>query len=485
MAKIKNHQKKVQLTIGVLVILGLFIGTQFFMGDPVMDATLPETEAEDKEKEEMDIPVQWKEVETKEEIYEHFESFIPGLKTAAERGLFQDINQTVTIQEHGGEVYLDKIWFSSQGIFLIYSLGLEDIANLPSNHHNVGMNGISIETMDGELFPHSPTMHSTIPEKAVYEGDVYLLASGSPILDEEGRPVEKMNETVSAYFNVTLPDGSYRTEETTLGLEYDLKDNLLASFPIEQTLELEDGDIYMKEVNLDVMSTELQIQVEEEQNHPVQVEGQLKTEDQAHPFHIYFDQPRAEQQNKEPAIYSAYTSPFSDIPNDIELSFLKSSTISDQSYSFELDVSDYEEWRNDEDTSYQLTKIERADEKVITEIFDTKVLIDRLEYNHKGAELTIRYDHSAEEDSGSYLSLEAPSFLHKGSEPWLDTNITIENENDESPLSQANIHRMEQNSFTLILPSSFFEESEQLNITVEDLLHTREISEKLTVNTAE
>ncbi|SEA86544.1 hypothetical protein SAMN05421743_109161 [Thalassobacillus cyri] len=481
----ENNRSKVQIVMAGAIILGLFIGTQFFMGDPVMDASIPDTEAEDKKEQEIDLPAQWIKVDSKEKVYEHYEKYIPGIKTANERGLFQEIDQTLSITDHDGEVHLDKIWFSNQATFLFYSLDLEGLKQLSSNYQDIGLNRMTIESLDGELFRHPPSLHSAFSTEAVvHDGKVFLLATASPFMDDQGQPIEKMNETVSIDFNLKLPDSTYKTRETTLQLEYDLKDNQIASIPVNQTLSLGDTALQVKNINLDVMSTQIEFSLAKDQAKPAQLEGKLKTGDREESFHAYFDPMRQNDQPQQTEFF-AHTRPYTEVPKEMTLAIVQSSSVSDQSFTLEVDVSDYnDDWIKDEDTPYRYTKIDKENAVKVAEVFHTEVLLDQVEYIKKdGAQFTIRYQPLNEENPSEYLSVESPSFASEN--PWMDTNIEVENEEKEDPLySGGNIMRREEDSYTFMIPDSYLLRSEQLTIKVSDLLHTKEVNKSITIDTS-
>ncbi|WP_028785127.1 hypothetical protein [Thalassobacillus devorans] len=484
MTEKKNNRSKVQVMIAGVIILGFFIGTQFFMGDPVMDSSIPNTKAEDDKEPVADLPAQWTKVDSKAEVYEHYEKYIPGIKIANERGLFQEINQTLPINDHESEVHLDKVWFSNQAIFLFYSLDLEGLKQLSSNYQEIGLNRMTIESLDGELFKHPPSLHTAFSAEAVvYDGEVYLLATARPFMDEQGQPIGKMSETVSVDFNVELPDSTYKTGVTTLHIEYDLKDNQIASIPVNKTLNLEGAPLQVKNINLDVMSTQIAFSLAKDQAKPAHLEGTLKTGDREETFRAYFDPMRHQDQSKQTE-YIAHTSPYTEVPKEMILSIVQSSSVSDQSFTLEVDVSDYnDDWINNEDTPYRYTKIDKENAVKIAEVFQTKVLLDKVEYTKRdGAKFTIRYQPRNKGNTKEYLSVESPSFASEN--PWMDTNIEVKNEKKRDPLySGGNIMRREKNSYTFTVPESYLLRSEKLFITVSDLLHTKEVNETITINT--
>ncbi|MFG6115890.1 hypothetical protein ACGTN9_11915 [Halobacillus sp. MO56] len=483
MTEKENNRSKVQIVMAGAIILGLFIGTQFFMGDPVMDSSIPDTEAEDKKEPEIDLPAQWEEVDSKDEVYEHYEKYIPGIKTANDRGLFQEIDQTLSITDHDGEVHLDKIWFSNQATFLFYSLDLKGLEQLSSNYHDIGLNRMTVESLDGELFRHPPSLHSAFSAEAVvHDRKVFLMATASPFRDDQGQPIEKMSETVSVDFNLKLPDSAYKTGETTLQLEYDLKDNLIASIPVNKTLNLDGTALQVKNINLDVMATKIEFSLAKNQDNPAQLEGKLKTGNREESFRAYFDPLRQNDQSQQTE-FIAHTSPYTEVPEEMTLSIVQSSTVSDQSFTLEADVSDYnDDWIKDEDTPYRSTKLDKEDAVKVAEVFQTEVLLDQVEYIKKdGAQFTIRYQPLNEENTSEYLSVESPSFASEN--PWMDTNIEVENEKKEDPLySGGNIMMREKDSYTFTIPDSYLLRSEKLFITVSDLLRTKEVNETITID---
>ncbi|GEL77570.1 hypothetical protein [Tenuibacillus multivorans] len=216
---LKNKAYGKQLMAGVIILAVFIVGVQI--------ATLPQEtesteEAEESHEEEFEDSTpeprhNWPEVNSQEELDQHFYDVVPGLEKAEQYGLVDQTKQIIEFQKTDRTMAINKTWYTSEGIYFIYSTKLneEDLKGDGSFFLSV----YHSEFGDSLMLP-----FNSVPGTVQLDDRIFRVTKIQPVENEDGQPLEEVNGEFAFDFELNFMGRHYVSEDQEIALSYSFED---------------------------------------------------------------------------------------------------------------------------------------------------------------------------------------------------------------------------------------------------------------------
>lgn len=422
-----------QLVIVAIIFISFVVFMQL-MTEPKTEQTIPHEPEEDKE--EIDEgPVynptfSWPEVQTKEELNRQFHDTVPGLERAEDLGFVKEINETINIKNTNLDLIVEKAWYTSEGVYVFYSINYKE-----------DMNDIFFEfyKKDGSIL--SISHYGT---RVIFEDRLHEVIKLKPVRDEDRKIIENYEG-----------DYSFNLEMRRNGIVRRIKDQ---SIPLSFSKEKEDEYAFNVSINKTIANDWLTLTIDDFESRLYGNTLSLSYESNDSLYRVEGPQTNVYQLQSlnvkpdENNQFEIKLGAFDEVPETLIIPFDEAQLMSDQAFLFNINTSDINPGES------------KRVEKLIDEIFQTEVYLEKINYIDDGIEVTIRLNQLSDD---IYLMNHGPRIRN----PESFNHLVVSNERDEvyhfsNFSSFGSNHR-----FGFTIPSEFVEESEGILVEIENLLY--------------
>lgn len=400
MKKGTNKSKWILIATSLIILV---VGAYFFT-DSGEDKLVLSTDSKPMRKAKPvdleDFPLQWKEVETYEEVNQFYEERVQGLKLARKEGLTTYPQESFPIPDKDGRMQVNEVWHSGHMIHILYSI---DLSALTEEDHDEQGNPYlsrppaleaihikkSTETNEQSFESHSRELnpHETI----VFENRVYSLIQVPPITEEWGynytrEDIRNYNEEFLTSFRLRIDLETIETEGIPIRYKHDLEGHVLDTFTTDEVYE--DGNVTIEplEVNIGVASSHVKMRVDAEDKeigHSIQ--AVIKSEEGArHPISLFLSP------TQEGNVYESWFHPASELPGDVSMELESIHLKDDTPYSFDIDMTQFEDNR----------RVSKTFDRKVGEAYDTDIILKRVNiHNRQQMDIELQYEPHHEQQS--------------------------------------------------------------------------------------
>ncbi|MFC7062847.1 hypothetical protein [Halobacillus seohaensis] len=438
--------KKVKWMVIAVILIGFTLAVQWSMGEED-NATKKLEVFQNPTAEEVGLPDNIKQAETREDVDKFFESRSRGYTKAKEMELIINPNQSFEIPEHEGELTIDEVWYSQHQVFMYYSVDLhvfEGKDNL-STRSLFNISNINLTASEGDLptQSHSGFNSGQSSEHLItYDGKLYGLTMMPP-LGQQNQDTE-INETALTSFQIEMAGETQKTEEQPIKYTYESGQEILQSAELQSTYKKDGLSIEPKQIELGITNNRITFEITHDEYEVANLHGTISEGDSSRDIAFII------QNRENPALYESSFFPFFENPESLQLDIDRVTMLTEEGYSFEVDVSDYEEVIDDD---WSRERVE-VDEKV-AELYNTDVYLEEKVYDPSGnSEMRLSFEpHS---DNTIHLSSEP---IHIPNQDYR-RNLKVFSDGEEAPHPPSMVFD-EENSIISLSPR-LIEDSESL-----------------------
>ncbi|MCA0985039.1 hypothetical protein LCL89_13425 [Halobacillus yeomjeoni] len=466
-------KKKWQWGSIALILLLLAAGTYISTSERNGKLTFSEdykpmrkAKAVDKE----ELPASWREVSSKEDVESFYKKAVPGYSLAREQEVMTSPNVSARIQNRDGRVQINNVWHTGKRIYLFYSI---DLSALIEENENSRMQPIPMleslvwnETNNNDR----KSMHGRIvhqPKGMLFNNRLYTVARVVPAhkpLDEvsqdQWEPFEPFNQTIPTTMNLNIGGKVYSSDSVAVQYQYQPVDHKLKEYEFTGTYETDKIRLKPLSLSLGLDKTTLMVKVEGDSKKSIQaIEGDLLGADGERLPVVPYLKPVPERKNVyEMTIHDS----FSKVPDEVELRVARIQFRGDTSYTFNLDLSDY-------DLEERYIHVN----KTVVEVEGTNVKLNKISNdpsNRFGVHLT--YEPENHDQDIILSGFPSPS-EQKNGYPAETIHITSDNgKSDSSPPSVS-----WGNHTKLDVKPKLIEDAENIQIKVTDVSYSRKVGQ--------
>ncbi|WP_394220027.1 hypothetical protein [Halobacillus trueperi] len=358
MKKGTNRSKWILIIISLMMFA---IGAYFFT-DSSEDKLALSTDSKPMRKAKAvdleEFPLQWREVDTFEQVNEFYEERIHNLSLAREKGLTVLPQESTSVPDKDGRMQINEVWHSGTTIHVLYSIDLSALTKKESDEEDTkylaqppSVESINIESMNGNdkqsFQHHSQPLHPR--DTVVFDNRVYSLIQLPPITEEWGynfhpNDIKDYDEEFLTSFSLRIDHRTIETEGMPVRYVHDQDGHVLQSYTTD---EVYSGDVVTVEptsVNIGVASSYVKMKIESGEKQIGQnMHAVIKTEEGSdHPVALYLNE------TDETNVYEAWFQPPSDQLSEVVSLKLDSLHIQDDtSYSFTVDMTPFKDHSNE------------------------------------------------------------------------------------------------------------------------------------------
>ncbi|RWZ52340.1 hypothetical protein EQV77_15540 [Halobacillus fulvus] len=374
-------QKKVKWITLVIALVVFTFGTYLFSSSPEEKLTFepdsaPERKAKPVDME--DLPVQWEEAESLDEISRFYERRIPSLQLAREKNLTTSPQKSTTVPNLDGRMQINEIFHSGETIYYLYSLDLSLLVPKESQSGSYTPPQVSqvflqqAGQVENQTLPASGTLGFS--DAKIFENRLYgFLESDSISQTPERSLSEEIPTSLQLYVNGTM----YRSTPVPVAYRYDQASQILQTLTFDDSYKRGGLTITPLEVEFSVDTNHILLYVEDENRAFDQiVDARMQTGDgQFLPLSPYLHATE-EGQN----VYKGYFRPLRQVPEQLSFTIRDLYLREPVPFSFSLDLPDL---------TQGATVL--LDEKV-GEVIDTSVIVDSFTYEPEhGLDIQVNY----------------------------------------------------------------------------------------------
>jgi hypothetical protein len=396
------------------------------------------------------------------ELNLYFQQKIPGLKRAQNLGLVQQIGMEIAL-EGASDLKLEKIWYSSEQVYLFYSL--------PHKKNIKQYLTGSLLYKDGELGANSSGFSGMFMpgEGTVFQNRFYSVLTFSPLQKNvDGRRVniEKVNQPIFSGA-VAIDNKQFELEDITIPLSIDLSQEPVHDISLSQRLQLGEAVILLDKIEVQAAKTVIYFQLEQ----PTQFKLEnlnaylVGSDGEKSRLNLLLNDSEIDQN-----YYRAEFAAFNDLPGTIDFVIEGISFIGGDSLKFEIDPAVVKgKW--DGETMAVL----KLDQYLAT-IRNSKVYLEKLIYDERGLAFQLKYEETKKDKPYERLVVHnPPSFRRETLDPndqlaILPNLVEVRNEKgEEADYGQRGSGPEER--ISLFLGKEFSERSETIMVNVNNLTY--------------
>ncbi|WP_101846732.1 hypothetical protein [Halobacillus sp. Marseille-P3879] len=392
-----------------IISAGFTIAVYWSMNDDD-NATEKLTVFQNPSVEEVELPSEIEEVESREDIEQFYEAQMPGYKKAKEMNIVQSPEQSFDIPEHEGTLTVNEIWHSEYQIFMFYSVDLavfEDKENSPP-HPFFNVSEVNIRQENGELPTQTHPVHTSERDYnlfKIHDGKLYSLIQIPRLSQEEMDPQSgshgpgsAIDESALTSFRIEMEDGFHTTEESQVHYTYEPGQDTLYSGRFNEKFEQDGLTIRLKEFERGLLSNKISLEMEHEDYDAASLEGTVTIGGEV----FTIDHPRPNR--KDPGTFEIGLPPDGDEDDSVKIDIDHVTMLRDEEYSFAIDVSDYDEMvESDKNEQVRLNPEEK-----IAEHLNTDIILEEKNYNPSAnSQFRLSYIQQSE-DEQLFLSAQPP-----------------------------------------------------------------------------
>ncbi|MBA2176697.1 hypothetical protein H0266_17550 [Halobacillus locisalis] len=480
MKKQANKQKAI-IIIAVLLVFGIgaYVTTSG-EGERLTSEQEPQRKAKavDQDK----LPIEWAEVETKEELNDFYRRQIPKIDQIRERELMTSPGQSMTVPDKEGRVQINEVWHSGQQIFYLYSIDLSLLVEEEgdTNHYlndPPQVDQLKIEET-GDI--QSQTLHAFSSlrhnEAVIFENRLYGIIHSMPIMKEGmddpymsfSQMPESFQGTAKTSIRFRINGETIETEAIPVPYSYDPDKQTIATLPFSGSYSDNGLTIEPTELVMSVSTNYIKMRIKDDNNlfnHTL--EGRVISDDQEVPF-----SPRLQKIDGEENMYRAFFGPLNEssteIPDKLSLDIRNVHLIKENPYSFTFELPELE---GTDHVNKELTK-------KVAEKYETNVYLQDMNYhkNH-GLTLSLRY---TPKDAGQKEKLVGTTIFNGQTPPDQTDHISVVTDNgNDGFVGTGGSERTSR----LDIPDSLLDGASSVTVTFNEVVVANKIDQTFTIDT--
>ncbi|WP_079477174.1 hypothetical protein [Halobacillus salinus] len=378
-------KQKWLMIIGVLAIFaaGAYIATSG-SATKLTSEQKPERKAKPVDLEE--LPVDWKEVESEEELEAFYTRHIPELPLAREKGVTTSPEDMMTVEGKEGRVQINEVLHGGRQMTFLFSMDLSLLVDEEENYFQPPR----IDTVDikesGDIPAQTLRGFSELDESSaiIFENRLYGILQTQPITkdgetDLESFPIaEPINAEAKTSLKINLQADILHTDPVPVSYQYDPEEHKIATREFEGTYSNDGVTIEPKEFVMSLESNYITLYVKsEDKEFNRTLEGRLQMDDRTQPFSPYLQPIEGEKD-----MYKAYFGTSPEVPEDIALKIRSIDMKENESFSFTFDVPELGDHE----------RFEKNIDRTVAEKHGTDIYLDRLHYHEQyGMNFALNY----------------------------------------------------------------------------------------------
>ncbi|MEC3882130.1 hypothetical protein VKA52_00090 [Halobacillus sp. HZG1] len=472
MKKGTNKSKWILITVSMIV---LAIGAYFFT-DSSEDKLALKTDSSPMRKAKAvdleEFPLQWREVDTYEQVNDFYEERIHGLSLAREKGLTARPQESTPIPDKDGRMQINEVWHSGPTIHVLYSIDLSALTRKDKDDEETkylvqppSVEGINIESMNGSdqqsFQQHSQPLHPR--DTVVFENRVYGLIQLPPITEEWGynfdpHDIKDYDQKFLTSFNLRIDHRTIETKGMPVRYFHDKDGHVLQSYTTDEVYADDLVTVEPTSVNIGVASSYVKMKIKAEGKEIGQsVHALIKTEEGSeHPVRLYLNE--TEEEN----VYEAWFQPPSEpLTEAVSLELGSLHIHDDTPYSFTVDMTQFKDHSNESVV---------LNEKV-GEAYNTDIILEQVDsFSGTNMNLQLKYEpHEADQEEKLVGAQLAPmNSLEEEREKFIEV-VTNEGETTEANIwghdNRGDIH----------FQSPALRNAEEITVTVNKMVYAHRL----------
>lgn len=395
------------------------------------------------------------EVDSREEVDAYFKELVPNINIAEELGLVTEVNQSSQIDGLEGNIHLEKIWPTSSGIYMFYSIEYEDF-----NKNDEYYSSFEFHVLKGDRVLLGVTNLSL--RSTLYNGRIYEVAF-APSLDEAvGTEGELLIEP-----SIFVNSNEYMIEPMKVEYLYNRKaeESYTTEIPIEREFVINDVKVNVNRLIKKLDKTYIYFKLDLPIEHEVLTINVELFDDQNQRIESQYSGELELENNEIVMEFKA----LGDDLDKVTISIYNSKLVSNESFETVLDVTEFVPGILDEHPV-----IVRPMKRLIDSKINTNIYIDQIEYDQS----QLRVSFSYEPIFGANIHLTevwVPSLTGKQNTP-----IITNEKGEEHPNTL--FYYLANGNIGIEVYRYFVEKSDQLHIEIKNLVYDVNINESITIN---
>lgn len=406
-----------------------------------------------------------------EEVWQYFYDKAPGLERAIRDDLVTELNDSFKLGEKGETLHLDRIWYTGGIGYLFYSFEMPNLQydTPPADIPYI----LSMETSVVDGVPKSDEFIISYPnyltrlDGIIYDGRLYKGLSFVDMLEKDKIESFQADLTVQVY-------GQTITEvQAEFPIHFNKSKLPIYSATIDQTIKVDGYNLTFNKVEINVDGTTVWAEIEVSKGHRLAgIETVLKTN---HGEEILLMTSGVIEKDHQIRFIGEA---LDEIPEDMTIDVKSLDfVIEDETIHFSLDVSDYQEWLENSTNEKRL-------HQHLGNRMNTDIYLESLVYDEAGVTARIQYQ-PEEENQDIQLKEAIPqdATIYNGASdrfvfPLLLTAVNEKGYNHH--FYQAVGDNTNENSFLIFFERYFIENSERIEVTIENLLYSMNVDQSVT-----
>ncbi|MFQ3545080.1 hypothetical protein Q7A53_13440 [Halobacillus rhizosphaerae] len=474
-----TKKKRIQWIIILIVVLSFIVGIQIYTGDrdqPLsyqkekMSETKPQQEKE-AEEDPSYLPDGLK-AKSYDEVLNYYEKRAPGLKRAKNNDMTTSPKQSVSLPDHNGKLYINEIWDSGNKIYFLYSVDLS-VLDGSSSQTLPKVENIHIQPLTGnsKFDKKNPSTYMMYPGNSgmVFNHKLYGIAVLGHIPKNKDTGPQAIDETVLASFNMELPKGFYKTDSVSVKLHYHPDEMHITTIPLKGTYQKNGVTIQPKELDVRMDRISLKLMIDTDKDLTPNIIGTLVTKE---------GEERTLQNLKkikgQKNLYQVNLQPLSRKLTDASIQIDGINYNKDKSYSFDLDISDYQ--KQDSKTDHPNYK---QLHKKVKKVDRTEIYLAGKNYSQNGLSLDFQFE-SLEESPETYMAAGTMDDFEDANHLKRKVHITTDaGETNSVPYGGRKNH------MSIYLNKTILEAASEVTITFDETTYYQVINHSFSVNASD
>ncbi|MBX0359607.1 hypothetical protein [Halobacillus sp. Nhm2S1] len=341
-----------------------------------------------------EFPLQWREVDTFEQVNDFYEERVHNLSLARKKGLTVRPQESTPIPDKDGRMQINEVWHSGTTIHVLYSIDLSALTRKESDDEESkylvqapSVESINIESMNGNdkqsFQHHSQPLNPR--DTVVFENRVYGLIQLPPITEKWGynfdhTDIKDYDEEYMTSFSLRIDHRTIKTDGMPVRYVHDPDKHVLQRYTTD---EVYSGDLVTVEptsVNIGVASSYVKMKVEAEGKEIGQsMHAVIKTDEGSdYPVALYLNETEGKN------VYEAWFQPPSnELSGAVSLELQSLHIQDDTPYSFTVDMNQFNDHSNESVV---------LNEKV-GEAYNTDIILEQVDsFSGTNMSLQLKYD---------------------------------------------------------------------------------------------
>lgn len=333
------------------------------------------------------LPVDWREVDSEDDLEEFYIERIPDLPLARKKGVTTSPEEMMTVEGKEGRIQINEVWHRGQRMTFLYSI---DLSLLIDQEDNTYIQPPRIDTVDIEQSGDIPAQvlhgYSELDKSnaVIFENRLYGVLQTQPLSKDVEKdqgpvpPAEPVDAIAKTSLKVNLSAEILNTDSIAVPYQYNPKAQQIASREFSGSYSKDDLTIEPQDFVMSLSSNYITIKLESENKQFNRtLEGRIVIDDRKLPFSPYLQPVEGEKD-----VYKAYFGSLPEVPDDVSLRIRSIDMKEKQSLSFTLDIPDLE----DKD------HYEKHLDRKVAEANNTDIYLEQLNYHKNyGMDFSLKY----------------------------------------------------------------------------------------------